>query len=199
MAVIARMQVTWQGVGVTGPAISTFYFGGPSMTGAPAAVVTFFNAIKNFFTADVSWTIPNTGDSLDPSDGSLQPGWSVSGGATVTGGASGHNWAQGVGTRLVWDTTDIFARRRVKGATFLTSMNAIEFQTDGTLQTTTVNAIAAAGVALVAARPDMVVWSRPKFVKPATVPPTLLRPGAAHIVSSAHVPDKVSWLRSRRT
>lgn len=199
MAVIARMVVPWSGVGTVGPSMSTFYFSGASMTGAPAAVLTFFNAIKNFFTADVSWAIPNSGDSLDPSDGSLQPGWSVSGGGTVTGGATGHNFALATGTRIVWDTPSIFARRRVKGATFLTSMNAIEYQTDGTLQTTTVNALTTAGLALIASRPDICVWSRPKFAKPATVPPTLVRPGTFSVITSCHTPDKVSWLRSRRT
>lgn len=164
-----------------------------------AALITFFNSLKGFFTAGTTWTIPNNGDSLDETTGALTGAWTGGTTTAVTGTASGSNYIAGAGARIVWTTNDIFARRRVKGATFLTGMNAIEFQVDGTPQATTVASVLTACNALITAMPLMAIWSRPVPVQPPTTPPTFSRLGASHIVLGGFLNDKASWLRSRRT
>lgn len=196
---MARMRVVWSGAATTGGGVSTFYFRTIPPAGAPAAVAAFFTAIKGFWTADQSWTIPNTGDVIDDADGSLVSSWTSGSSSVVTGTASGHNWAQGVGTRVTWPTGAVMDGHRVIGATYLTSMNAIEFQTDGTLQAGTVAAIQAAGVTLIGAAPNLSVWHRPITAKPLHVPPIPFRAGGSANATTCVVPDKTSWLRSRRT
>lgn len=198
MANLWRIRVAWSGNATTGAGVSTYYWSSAA-TGGPAALVTFYNAIKNFFPASVTWTIPNNGDILEDTTGVLTGAWSFGTGGAVTGGASGTNWLQGAGARMVWNTAGIFAGRRVKGSTFFTSMNAIEFQVDGTPQATTVAAYNAAATALLAGVPTFVVWSRPIKHKPITVPPTYDRLGTSTPITSGTLKDATSWLRSRRT
>jgi hypothetical protein len=196
---MARMRVVWSGAATTGQGVSTFYFRTIPPAGAPAAVAAFFNAIKGFWTAQTSWTIPNAGDVISDDDGHLTGAWTSGSSSTVTGTASGSNWAQGVGTRVTWPTGAVLDGHRLVGATFLTSMNAIEFQTDGTLQAGTITAIQNAGITLVGAAPNLTVWHRPRPADPLHDPPLAFRPGGSANVSTCVVPDKVSWLRSRRT
>jgi len=181
--------VAWSGSLTTGPGLSTFYLASTDLTGKPANLVTFFTAIRSFFPTGMTWTIPTSGDQLDDATGALVGAWSASGGGVVTGNASGTNYAQGVGCRITWNTNGIHRGRRVRGTTFLTSLNAIEFQVDGTPQGGTVTAIQSAANTLVTNLGSMVIWGRPKGSES----------GASFNVQNATVPDAVSWLRSRRT
>lgn len=179
------------------------YFLG-DITGAavPAAVLAFWNAIKNFWPNSTQWTVPTAGPIIDTDHGTLTGAWAQSGGGVVTGAASGSNWAQGVGCRIVWNTGAIKFGHRVVGSTFLTSMNAIEFQGDGTLQSTTIASLSSAANTLVGAvvgSKPMMVYTREVLADPTHVPPIVGHLGAATGVINGAAVDKVSWLRSRRT
>jgi hypothetical protein len=198
MANLWRIRVAWSGAATTGAGVSTYYWNAAA-TGGPAALVTFYNAIKNFFPTSVTWTIPNSGDILEDSTGVLTGAWSFGTGGVVTGAASGSNWVQGAGARMVWNTNGITGGRRVRGSTFFTSMNAIEFQVDGTPQATTVAAFNSAATTMLGGVPAFTIWSRPIKHKPITVPPTYDRLGSSNLITTPAFKDAASWLRSRRT
>lgn len=179
----------WTGTAVVGGGISTFY-GDEGETGLdPAAILAFFDDIKDLVAPGVTWTIPNGGDMINPSDGSLAGVWSGTGGGTVVSTGSGA-YAAGVGARIAWGTAGVVAGRRVRGSTFIVPLTINGYGTDGTLNDTARGTIAsAAGDLLTALGAGFVIWSRPA---PG-------RSGSMHAVTSTVTPDRVSWLRSRRT
>lgn len=179
-----------------------YFLGDISGAAVPAAILAWWNALKNFWPNSTTWTVPISGPIIDTDHGTLSGAWASTGGGTVTGAASGSNWAQGVGTRVTWNTGAIKFGHRVVGSTFLTSMNAIEYQVDGTLQGTTVAAIQSAGTTLIGAvvgSKPMMVYTREVLADATHVPPIDGHLGDATGVINCSVPDKVSWLRSRRT
>lgn len=184
---INRMRCTWDGAGVEGQGLSTFYFSG-TMTGKPAAAVTFFTALAALIPASTGVTVPSSGDVLDESTGELTGGWTASGGAQVSMTGTG-NFAAGAGARIVWGTGGVFLGRRVKGSTFLVPLVVSQYDIVGSIAGAAITTINNACAAFVAATsPDFKIWSRP-------------HPGgqfATNQVTSGTCPDKVSTLRSRR-
>jgi len=173
---------------VTGPGLTTFYFdeGG---TGFPTACSTFFQAVDAYLPIGITVTVPSSGDLIDVATGALTGTWSEAASGPGVGAGFGA-FPAGVGARVVWPTSGIVGGRRVKGSTFLAPLVNSCFGTDGTLDPTFATALAGfAGTLWAGAGYDMMIWSRP-------VPG---RPGAASEVIDTEIPDKVSWLRSRRT
>lgn len=185
---IARVQVSWNGTPVVGGGLSTFYFN-EAATGFVADVVTFFDAIKGVFPQLLSWTIPGNGDLLDVASGQLTGTWAETGGSTVNCTGVG-DYPQGVGARVRWATNGITNGRRVRGSTYLAPLLNGQFQGSNGLAEAARSLFANSGNVLVAAQSgDFLIYTQPK-------------PGVAgktQIVTSADCPDKVSWLRSRRT
>lgn len=182
-----RLLVSWEGSEIVGPGLSTFFYSG-SMTGIPAAVGTFFNAIKALVPAGETITIPSSGDTLDESTGELTGAWSASGGSSVatTGTA---NFAQGVGARIVWNTANVHLGRRVRGATFIVPLVASVYDAGGLVGTSAVSTLQTAADALVTATTSTWrIWSRPNDVGAFAV----------SAVTGALVKRNVSTLRSRR-
>lgn len=188
MGSISRLRVSWTGGGVIGGGVSTFYFAGADGAN-PGAVRSFFNASPLLFPASVTITVPNNGDVIENTTGDLVGTWTSGGALAPVSGTNTGDFAMGVGMRVRWLTAGIVAGRRVNGSTFLVPIASGIFDTDGTLDGATVTAEKTAADALVAAAPALCVWSRP----------TPSRAGSSHLVMSTQVPDKVSWLRSRRT
>ena len=188
MANLARVRCVWSGSPVVGPGLTTFYFD-EAHTGFAADVSDFFQAVDAYLPVGITVAVPSDGDLLDVATGALTGTWTD----TATGPGSGAGFGAypaGVGARLSWSTGGIVAGRRVRGSTFLCPIVNSSFGTDGTLDNATVSALQAAGNALVAASgTNMKIWSRPA---PG-------RAGAASTVIASVCPDKVSWLRSRRT
>lgn len=188
MAQLQRLRVQWGGSPVTGPGLSTFY-ATTAGSGYPAAVHAFFTAIRSAFPSGLTWTIPQDGDLIEDTTGGLAGSWSEgSGGGVVTGGGSA-NFANGVGMRVQWRTGGIFRGRRVRGSTFLCPMVSGVYLADGTIDDVTVAGMQTAATNLIAAVPNLSIFSRPAFGTP----------GTHSIVTSAIAVDRVSWLRSRRT
>lgn len=189
MASISRLRVAWSGNVVVGPGLSTFYFATGSPTNAPSVVTTFFTAIRSMFPAGLTWTVPDGGDLIEESSGSLTGTWTGDAGGTVTSSSTG-NFAQGVGARVSWMTDAIRGGRRVRGTTFLVPLRSSQWDDQGTLDSAGVTTLSDAANALMAnADWNLLVWSRP-------------RPGLSGLgvpVARVEIPDKISWLRSRKT
>lgn len=184
-----RLRVEWSGSGVVGPGLTTFYADEGAGSMDPSEVVTFFDSIKALFPSTVTWTIPGEGDMLNEGTGELAGTWSASGGGTVAGTSSA-SYAAGVGARVRWNTAGIVGGRRVRGSTFLVPLTVNHYDGQGTLESTAVSTLATAAGALVTGLAGaLVVWSRPA---PG-------RAGTMHAVTGSSLPDRVSWLRSRRT
>lgn len=173
---------------MTGPGLTTFYFA-EAHTGFASDVSDFFQAVDAYLPIGITVTVPSDGDLIDVATGDLTGTWSESASGPGVGAGFGA-FPAGVGARVRWSTSGIVAGRRVRGSTFLCPLVNSSFGTDGTIDPTALTNLQAAADALVTASgSNMKIWSRP-------VPG---RAGEASTVVDASLPDRVSWLRSRRT
>lgn len=183
-----RITAVW--TGATGlPGYSRFHFNG-DLTSSDAS--TAANAVRNFFTTVRPWLpsaitiqVGNVAEHFDltgaligtvsyaalsPETGSGTAGFSAASGACVT-----------------WLTDSFLAGRSVKGRTFLVPLDAVAYQTDGTLVDTTKAAILNAGYALASTTPPLVIVSRAAGLVV-----------GISAVTDVRVADKAAVLRSRR-
>lgn len=182
------MRVTWRGSALVGDGVSTFYTTTPT-NALKSALSTFYTAIAGLVPTTCVWTIPASGDTIDSSTGVINGTWSETGGdATVSSTLAGA-FANGVGARIQWRTSGLRGNRRVVGSTFIVPLALGSYQSDGTLVDANVTTIKNAAQALLGSQALQI------FSKPTAAHPT----GQANPVISVTVPDKVSWLRSRRT
>lgn len=189
MASIARLRVDWAGNGIVGPGLSTFYFD-PSNTGAADAVHDFFEALNPvLFPSGLTITVPSSGDIITDLTGELSGTWSDPGTGGVTTGTAVGDYALGVGMRVKWTTSTIFRGHRVKGSTFIVPIMGAIFDGTGTIDNATVTSASAAAAAMLTAGVDFKIWSRPGEGYS----------GSSSNITGGSVPDKVSWLRTRRT
>jgi len=167
----------------------TFYSVGGSAR--QSAFKAFVNTVVTaYFPNDVSVTVPDTGDQLEDSDGSLIGTWSSGTAATYTGGNAGA-WAAGVGVRVRWVTGSRRNNRPIVGTTFIVPCASVVFDLDGNPSAALISGLqTAASTLLTAVSGDMVIWSRPTSAAAAD--------GDSSIVLSRTVPLQTSWLRSRR-
>ena len=183
------MRVTWTGGPVIGGGVSTFYLNAPHI-GGTSALSTWFGSIANFVPLGVTFAIPNSGDIIDSASGALTGTW-TDGTATFVTGLGNAKWVSGTGMRVTWRTAGIRNRRRVTGSTFIVPITAASFDTDGSIDPAVMTLVNSASSALLGSlSPDFVVWSRPHEGT---------SDGIASQVQTFFAPDKVSWLRSRRT
>lgn len=188
MANLARVRMAWVGSPVVGEGVSTFYFA-EAHTGFVADTITFANALAAYLPTQLTLWVENSGDIIDDATGDLAGVWTDGTAGGAAGGQS-NGWVDGVGTRIQWNTTGITSGRRVRGSTFVVPLDKGQFDTDGSIVGTTIQGITAAtSQFLASADGNMRIFTRPKAGSP----------GKSSTVASATVPDKVSWLRSRRT
>lgn len=188
---IQRIRVELTGGAIEGPGLCTFF----SETAAGASLTTgayqFWNLLRVTLPSSVQIQVPNGGDLIDETNGTLTGTWGTSGSQpTISGGGGGGPFAQGVGSRVVWHTDTIRGGRRVRGSTFIIPNTAASYDAAGTLTPEAIGNIGTGVDAMLTALTgNLVVWSRPR--------PGLV--GAAVPVARGTVPDKISTLRSRRT
>lgn len=188
MTNMMRIRAQLSGPPVTGPAVSTFYCDA-NASGGPAAVWAFYDAIKDIFPSSLSVQVDATGDILDSADGSLEGTWTESSGAVISGTASNF-WVAGVGLRVKWATGGIAFGRRVRGSTFLVPLAYTLFEGgNGTISNAVIADVTDDASDLVNADVGFGIWSR-------NHPDS--SDGEFNLVNGVTVPDKVSWLRSRR-
>jgi len=188
MANLARVRVLWTGPAVVGDGVTTLFFD-EAHSGFLADVRSFFFDLRFAFPNTLQLTFPPSGDLIDVATGELSGTWTEADpGAITAAGAGGH--VSGVGARVTWATSGIRSGRRVRGSTFLCPLTESMFDTDGTPDAAFVTLVQTAGTALVTASgTNMKVYSRASAG----------RSGQSNTVIAAGAPDKVSWLRSRRT
>lgn len=182
------MRVTWTGSVVVGGGVSTFYTSLPT-SGFKTAVAAFYTAIAGLVPTTLTWAIPSVGDVIDDTNGKITGFWSESGGTTSVVSTLAGAYANGVGARVVWTSSGIRNGRRVVGSTFIVPLALGSYQSDGTLVDANVTTIANAANTLRGAVP-LRVFSKPHKGT---------SDGLSSPVTGSSVPDKVSWLRSRRT
>lgn len=189
MTEIMRLRATLSGSAVPGGGVSTFYTSAPDFTGMPGAVKAFYASMVASCPSDLTVTVPNTADVLDVATGAIVGAVSSTGGGTVnmTGGGA---YVMGTGARITWTTAGIVAGRRVRGTTFVVPITSGNFEGAGQIGEGFRTGLQGWADTLRGAIPaSMVIWSRP----------VLGRPGTIHDVTGTLIPDKVSWLRTRRT
>lgn len=199
MADMFRIRVTWSGTQVVGPGVSTFYADPSTVAGWPAALVTLFNALKNYVPTGITWTIPGDADLLTVEDGELTGSQTFGGGGSIASSGGAVDYKPGVGARLRWGTSGVVGGRKVTGTTFLVPLTSQEYP-NGSVQSGTRTAIATAMAAYIADASFVpVVWSKPVEADPEHDPPILQRDGVISPITSGVVPVGETWLRSRRT
>ena len=191
MANIQEIRVAMSGLD-GGPGVAVFYAPDLDST-AVAALVTFFNAIKNLLPNGTSWQVPGSGDLIDETNGELKGTWTQSGASTLSSTATVAAYASGVGACIQWQTAGIVHKRRVKGKTFIVPLLAAGYDNNGTILGTTVTTLQNAANTLVSTS-NLQIWSRP-FKGTPTNPQ---RSGAAYEVTAGLVLDRVARLRSRQ-
>jgi hypothetical protein len=186
MADMKRIRCTWQGGGVIGPSVSTFYFD-DAHTGFQADLITFWDSVKTRLPSIVSVTVQGSGDVIESSTGALTGIWSEGSDTNVPGTGTAQ-CPQGVGGRIVWSTLGTTNGRRVRGTTFMIPLDASMYDTLGTLSASRSDFVSAGNALLAASTNQLLIWTRPR---PGTA-------GGINSVVSCDMPDKISTLRSRR-
>jgi len=188
MANLARVRTTWTGTPVTGGGVSTFYFA-EAHSGFVADLGAFFTSMATRFPTGLTWTTENTGDLIDVETGALSGSWTDSSTSIVNASGTG-DYAGGVGARIRWQTSGISGKRRVRGSTFLCPLTVSQYDNQGSIATATLTALGtAAGTLFTAADGNLRIYTRP--VGGAG--------GKASAVLNFTIPDRISWLRTRRT
>lgn len=186
---LQRLRCEWGGTGVEGQGLSTFYAEADGTQAIAVGAAGFFDQLKGIIPANTTISVPATGDLIDEVTGELTGTWGSGPTTTITGTNAG-TFAAGVGARVVWDTGAVRGGRRVRGSTFVVPLTTQQYDTSGTLIGSALLVLEAAIDAMLVQVPtQMRVWSRPR--------PTL--GGAGVPVTGGRAPDKVSWLRTRRT
>jgi hypothetical protein len=191
VTILKRYRVAWSGSPVVGPGLSTFYESPESGVGGADAIEAFFDGIKGVVPAGVQWTVPSNGDLIVAETGELTGSWSDPGTGGVVSSSGDVPWPSGVGMRVVWNTNGVFHGRRVRGSTFIVPIANASFEGAGNITAGTLSVVQTKANDLVAALDNFAIWSRPANLAS--------NDGEANQVTSASVPDKVSWLRGRRT
>jgi len=188
MANLARVRVVWSGTPVVGGGVSTFYWN-EAHTGFVADLSGMFTTMVSRFPSGLTWTCENTGDLIDVETGAISGSWTDGSNWSVSG-SSASVYAAGVGARIRWQTSGMSNGRRVRGSTFLVPLVAAGYDTDGTLTSAFVTGLqSAAGSLLTNSEGNLRIYTRPVAGSG----------GRASTVVGFTLPDKVSWLRTRRT
>lgn len=193
MTTLNRLVIGWAGPPITGTAVTVLHFDGSDNAAPPvAAVKAAFESFKAALPSNVTLTFPNSGDQIDDNTGSLSGVWTSTGGGTVTG-TGAYGVAAGVGACITWNTggivTGAHGPRKLRGRTFIVPLHSLNYQTDGTIEPTTMTALGTLANALQASGP-LAVWHRPTGI--------LAGDGGSYGVISNKVRDKVAVLTSRR-
>lgn len=188
MTDLNRVRVAWQGWPGS-PGVSTFYIGGTVTQAQIDGIRAYFNSMAGSLPAGLTINVPASGDVIDDVSGLITSAWSVATTPTTVTGTGAGNYAGNAGAVQHWLTGSVINRRRVRGRTFLVPLVATAYDTAGSLSTTTISTMNAAGTALLTALgTGFRVWHRPNNGIS----------GGSAVVTGFRVPDLAVSLRSRR-
>lgn len=188
MPTLDRIDVAWSGSAVVGGGISVFYCQDGDQSTCITALRAFFDAIKSGFPNTLQWTFPTSGQQIDEATGNVVGAWSAGSTGAVTGDGTG-TYANGVGARAVWSTIGVVGGRHVRGSTFLAPLVVGTYEGAGNIVAATLAYLVPAANALATTPNGIRIYSRK----------TAAHAGVSFPALAGTVPDKVSWLRSRRT
>jgi hypothetical protein len=192
---LARVMVEWSGTMVKGAAANVLYFEAPTGVVDLAAIRSAYSNLQTLLPAGCTLQFPGAGDLVDEFTGVLQGAWTATSPTGIVGaGAAGS--AAGAGACVSWNTGMVVAGHRLRGRTFIVPLATDAYDATGTLASlalTMGNAFATAMNAI----PSFVVWHRPTHT--GTGPSRVNNnDGAARLVASYTLKDKVAFLSSRR-
>lgn len=195
---IARVQVALTGTALAGAGVSTFYTRNVTPGSLPGAISTFFSSCASALPSGLTWTVPNTGDTIDEATGAIAGTWTGTGGATAAGSGTG-NFTLGSGGRVEWRTSVPVFGHHPRGRTFMVPIVNLAMGADGRIASGTVTQFQNAANALITAGAgDLVVWVRPRKNYVGKNGPLPDRSGAIVPIVSASIPTTPTALRSRR-
>lgn len=189
--------------GYTGaPGYATHYFWGDPINSAAvteqaAAVRTFWQAIRTLHPTGWAASVQTDVSILDEATGALQRILTATDPGTVTNPAGVATYAAGVGACATWGTAGVHGARRLRGRTFIVPLGTDQYQSDGTIVSSSLTTLRDAATAL-GAYAAFGVWGRPRdaYTDEHGSHPALVGDWSA--CTGASVRDKVAMLRSRR-
>ena len=140
------------------------------------------------FPSLLQWSFPTAGATIDVESGDLNGGWIDSSPVASVAGLAADTWANGVGTRVKWTTGAVHNGHVVVGSTFLVPLRLAAYEGSGNIGSTYLTQLQGA-VTTFAANAQLRIYARK----------TVDTLGASYAVNAGTVPDRVSWLRGRRT
>lgn len=179
---------TWTGSPVVGNSVSVLHCAQGDEVTLTAAVNTFFNSIKTALPVSLVISQPTAGTVIDEASGDVVDAWSVGTTTSVTG-TGAFPFPNGVGARVVFPTIGIVNGRHVRGSLFLVPLVNPAFEGAGNIEPATLAVLRGAALTLGTTPNAVRVYSRK----------TSAHAGISYPALTGTVPDKVSWLRSRRT
>jgi len=199
MASVFRVRATWTGF-IGAPGLTQFSFldivGTAGADAATAAVRAFFNTQAAAIPALTGIQIEKEVAEHDEVSGQLIGEVVASTQLPQVSGTFAGAYAGGSGMFLGWRTGTIWQGHRVQGRTFMVPTGGI-FENNGTLTGAASGAAQSAGDALIAdANSVFAIWAK-RFTIGTDGKPHQTN-GAAFAVTSCHIPDQASQLRSRR-
>lgn len=188
MTDLCVIPIAWAGAPVVGPGFSVFHARVADVDTAITAIMAGFAAVNNSLPSGLQISAPTGGDTISEETGQVTGTWAASVHAPVTCIGSG-TWVNGVGGRVKWLTGAFRNGRAVVGSTFIVPLVATAYEGAGNLTPTTLTAMQNFGAAISGSIHGVRIYSR----KNAT------SVGVSNNIINYVAPDKVSWLRSRRT
>jgi hypothetical protein len=203
MTVMYKATMTWNGF-PGAPGYTNLYATttDPLLTGAQAfydGINTWRLTIKTLCTSLVTLSILPTIETINDEDGTLEDVLTVPSPVADVVGTNSGSTTGATGLVVDWLTTGAVFGRRRQGRTFLVPMAAAALDPDGSPSSAVLTSHRSAAATYAAGGAfHPCVWVRPKYVKPATTPPTLVHAGQAVPITGSRIPDLAAVLRSRR-
>jgi hypothetical protein len=154
---------------------------------AVESVHEFWVSLEADLPNDVHIQVEDSGDVLDSETGDLTGTW-VSDGVDIVDGGASTGYSAASGAVVDWLTSTIADSKRLRGKSFIVPLAGGAYTAAGVLNSTFVTALEAYGATLISTQStSFVVWHRGTGTN-----------GSVGLITSAHVPNTVAVLRSRR-
>lgn len=153
----------------------------------------FLDTCKTSFPTGLQWSFPTGGVVIEEETGDVVSSWSDGTPVAALAAAGASTWANGVGVRVKWRTNFTFQGRKVVGSTFLVPLVVGVYEGAGNITDATISFFNVA-IATFVATDTLRVYARPRPIAGGTI-----ADGVSFPVFSGECPDRVSWLRGRRT
>ena len=188
MTQLSRVPITWSGGPVVGGGFTVLHCSVGDEHSLMTAFRTFLNGVTGNFPTTLTWSFPPAGPIINQETGELEGSWSDGAAPASLSGLSANTWVNGVGLRVKWTTGFFHNGHQIVGASFMVPLQINAYEGSGNIVATNLTQFQTAGNTF-AGTLALRIWSRGRTTGD----------GVSAPVSGCVVPDKVSWLRGRRT